>query len=163
LTPEAIVLDVAMPRLNGIDAARQIRAANRSTKLIFATMNPSPQIAADALRSGASGYVLKTSAARELTRAIGEALAGRLYITPLVTGELVGSLFEQTPGPPRLTRRQREVLQLLAEGHSMKETGAILNLAPRTVAHHKYRMMEMLHLRSSAELVQFAVREGVIA
>jgi DNA-binding NarL/FixJ family response regulator len=163
LMPDVVVLDIAMPLLNGLDAGRQLRAQRRSLKLIYLTMNPSPDLAAEALRLGASGYVLKSSAAHELTQAIREALKGRSYITPLVTREVVGSLMQHRPVRPDLTTRQREVLQLLAEGRSMKEAGAILNLTARTVAFHKYRMMEQLRLKTTAELVQFAVRQGVVS
>jgi DNA-binding NarL/FixJ family response regulator len=163
LIPDVVVLDIAMPLLNGLDAGRQLRAQRRSLKLIYLTMNPSPDLAAEALRLGASGYVLKSSAAHELTQAIREALKGRSYITPLVTREVVGSLMQQRPARQDLTTRQREVLQLLAEGRSMKEVGAILNLTARTVAFHKYRMMEQLRLKTTAELVQFAVRQGVVS
>jgi DNA-binding NarL/FixJ family response regulator len=163
LTPDVVVLDIAMPLLNGLDAGRQLRAQHQSVKLIYLTMNPSPEVAAQALRLGASGYVLKSSAARELTQAIHQALKGRAYVTPLVTRDVVGSLTQHCPGVPDLTLRQREVLQLLAEGRSMKEVGAILNLTPGTVAFHKYRMMEQLRLKTSAELVQFAVKHGFVA
>ena len=162
LHPDVVVLDIAMPLLNGLDAGRQLRAQRKSVKLIYLTMNPDPDVAGEALRLGASGYVLKSSAFQELTQAIHEALRGRSYITPLITGEVVGSLIHQATRP-ELTMRQREVLQLLAEGRSMKEVGAILNLTPRTVAFHKYRMMEQLRLKTSAELVTFAVREGMVA
>ena len=132
-------------------------------KLIYLTMNPDPDIAGEALRLGASGYVLKTSAVQELTQAIDEAIRGRSYITPLITRDVVGSLIRQrTPGQS-LTGRQREVLQLLAEGKSMKEVAAILDVTPRTVAFHKYRMMEQLRVKTSAELVTFAVKAGVVA
>jgi DNA-binding NarL/FixJ family response regulator len=163
LDPDVVVLDIAMPLLNGLDAGRQLRAQRRSLKLIYLTMNPCPDLAAEALRLGASGYVLKHSAAHELTQAIREALKGRSYITPLVTRDVVGSLLHHRPGRQELTTRQREVLQLLAEGRSMKEVGAILNLTPRTVAFHKYRMMEQLRLKTTAELVQFAVKQGVVS
>jgi DNA-binding NarL/FixJ family response regulator len=125
-------------------------------------MNPDPDIAGEALRLGASGYVLKSSAATELTQAIREALRGRSYITPLIARDVVGSLIERRT-TPELTIRQREVLQLLAEGRSMKEVGSVLNVAPRTVAFHKYRMMEQLGLRTSAELIQFAVKQGIVS
>ena len=163
LHPDVVVLDVAMPLLNGLDAGRQLKAQRRAVKLIYLTMNPDPDLAGEALRLGASGYVLKSSAAQELKQAIHEALRGRSYITPLITRDVVGSLIQQ--GPPRneLTTRQREVLQLLAEGKSMKEVAAILDLTPRTVAFHKYRMMEQLRLKTSAELVRFAVQQGVVA
>jgi DNA-binding NarL/FixJ family response regulator len=163
LNPDVVLLDVAMPLLNGLDAGRQLKARRRSVRLIYLTMNPDPYVASEALRLGASGYVLKSSAAQELKQAIREALRGRSYITPLITGDVVDSLM--APQAPRraLTSRQREVLQLLAEGKSMKEAAAILDLTPRTVAFHKYRMMEQLQLKTSAELVKFAVKEGVVA
>ena len=163
LNPDVVLLDIAMPLLNGLDAGRQLKARRRSVKLIYLTMNPDPDIAGEALRLGASGYVLKSSAAQELKQAIQEALRERSYITPLITRDVVGSLTQLREPRHQLTSRQREVLQLLAEGKSMKEVAAILDLTPRTVAFHKYRMMEQLRLKTSAELVKFAVREGVVA
>ena len=163
LHPDVVLIDVAMPLLNGLDAGRQLKAQRRSVKLIYLTMNPDPDLAGEAFRLGASGYVLKSSAAHELTQAIREALRGRSYITPLITRDVVGSLIERRPARHELTSRQREVLQLLAEGRSMKEVAAILDLTPRTVAFHKYRMMEQLRLKTTAELVQFAVRQGIVA
>jgi DNA-binding NarL/FixJ family response regulator len=154
---------VAMPLLNGLDAGRLLKAQRPSVKLIYLTMNQDPDLAGEALRLGASGYVLKSSALQELKQAILEALRDRSYITPLITRDVVGSLIGPRPAHRELTTRQREVLQLLAEGRSMKEVGAILDLTPRTVAFHKYRMMEQLHLKTSAELVQFAVRQGIVA
>jgi DNA-binding NarL/FixJ family response regulator len=162
LNPDVVLLDIAMPLLNGLDAGRQLRAQRRSVKLVYLTMNPDPDLAAEALRLGASAYVLKSSAANELKQAIQEALKGRCYITPLITKDVVGSLVDRQPAKHALTTRQREVLQLLAEGRSMKEAAAILDVAPRTVAFHKYRMMEQLGVKNSAELVQFAVRQGVV-
>jgi len=161
LNPDVVLMDISMPLLNGLDAGRQLKLQQRSVKLIYVTMNPDPDLAGEALRLGASGYVLKSSAASELTQAIREALRGRSYITPLIARDVVGSLIERREGP-ELTPRQREVLQLLAEGRSMKEVGNILNVAPRTVAFHKYKMMEQLRLKTSAELVQFAVKQGVV-
>ena len=163
LHPDVVVLDIAMPLLNGLDAGRQLKAQRKSVKLIYLTMNPDPYLAGEALRLGASGYVLKSSAAHELLQAIREAVRGRSYITPLIAGDAVGSLVGGPAARPDLTTRQREVLQLLAEGRSMKEVGAILDLTPRTVAFHKYRMMEQLRLKTSAELVQFAVKQGMVA
>jgi DNA-binding NarL/FixJ family response regulator len=163
LHPDVVLLDVAMPLLNGLDAGKQLKARQPSVKLIFLTMNPNPDLAGEALRMGASGYVLKSSAVPELKQAIQEALAGRSYITPLITREVVGSLIQPRSPEPELTVRQREVLQLLAEGKSMKEIAAILDLTPRTVAFHKYRMMEHLRVKTSAELVKFAVRLGLVA
>ena len=163
LHPDVVLLDVAMPLLNGLDAGRQLKAQRRSIKLIYLTMNPDPDLAGEALRLGAAGYLLKSSAAQELKQAIREALRGRSYITPLITSDVVSSLMEPRPPRAELTPRQREVLQLLAEGKSMKEVAAILDLTPRTVAFHKYRMMEQLRLKTSAELVKFAVQQGVVA
>jgi DNA-binding NarL/FixJ family response regulator len=163
LHPDVVLLDVAMPLLNGLDAGRQLKARQPSVKLIYLTMNPNPDLAGEALRLGASGYVLKSSSVPELKQAIQEALAGRSYITPLITREVVGSLIQPRSLEPELTARQREVLQLLAEGKSMKEVAAILDLTPRTIAFHKYRMMEQLRLKTSAELVKLAVRLGLVA
>ena len=164
LVPDVIVLDISMPLLNGLEAARQIKQHNRNIKLIFVTMNEDPDIAAEAFRAGASGYVLKRSAVTELTTAIREVTLGRSYITPLVATGLVGSLMH-TDDPKVtdvLTSRQREVLQLLAEGHSMKQVAGVLNLTPRTVAFHKYRMMEQLKVKSTAELIQYAVKNHIV-
>jgi DNA-binding NarL/FixJ family response regulator len=161
LHPDIALVDIAMPLLNGLDAARQLLTARSKTKLIFLTMNPDPDIAGEALRLGASGYVLKSSAGSELTQAIREVLRGCSYITPLITRDVVGALIHKRP-TPELTPRQREILQLLAEGRSMKEVGSILNVAARTVAFHKYRMMEQLRIRTSAELIQFAVKHGIV-
>jgi DNA-binding NarL/FixJ family response regulator len=163
LHPDIVVLDIAMPFLNGLDAGRQLRAQRKSVKLIYLTMHPDPYLAGEALRLGASGYLLKSSAAQELLQAIREALRGRSYITPLIARDAVGSLIGPRTDRPDLTTRRREVLQLLAEGRSMKEVGAILDLTPRTVAFHKYRMMEQLRLKTSAQLVQFAVKQGMVA
>src|SRR4029453_2739000 len=118
--PDIVLLDVAMPLLNGLDAGRQLKTLRRSVKLIYLTMNPNPDLAGEALRLGASGYVLKSSAAQELRQAIQEALRGRSYITPLITRDVVGSLIQQRAPGHALTGRQREVLQLLAEGKYMK-------------------------------------------
>src|SRR4030095_10362698 len=133
LKPDLVILDISMPLLNGLDAGRQIKQKLRNTKLIFLTMNEDPDLAAEAFRAGASGYVLKRSAATELTTAIREVMLGRSYITPLVATGLVGSLMH-TDDPKStdvLTGRQREVLQLLAEGNSMKQVAGGLNLTTR--------------------------------
>jgi DNA-binding NarL/FixJ family response regulator len=163
LKPDLVVLDIAMPLLGGLEAGRQIRAQCKDIRLVYLTMNSDPEMAAEALRIGALGYVLKASAASELRTAIRQALDGRSYITPLITRDVVDSLIDQRKRLPVLTSRQCEVLQLLAEGRSMKEVGAILKLTARTVAFHKYRMMEQLRVRSSAELIRFAVKHGVVA
>jgi DNA-binding NarL/FixJ family response regulator len=164
LRPDLIVLDIAMPILNGLEAGRQIKQKLRDVKLVFLTMNEDADLAAEAFRSGASGYLLKRSAASELLTAIREIMQGRSYVTPLVTEGLVGSLLHDQARKPshELTARQREVLQLLAEGRSMKEVASVLNLTPRTVAFHKYRMMEQLRVKSTAELIQYAVKHHIV-
>ena len=164
LKPDIIVLDISMPLLNGLDAGRQIKQKQRDVKLVFVTMNEEPELAADAFKAGASGYLLKRSAASELATAIREVMQGRSYVTPLVTEGLVGSLLNagQQKGTHELTPRQREVLQLLAEGRSMKEVASVLNLTPRTVAFHKYQMMEQLNVKTTAELIQYAVRHHIV-
>ena len=164
LNPDIVVLDISMPILNGLEAARQIKHKAPDVKLIFLTMNEDADLAAEAFRAGASAYLLKRSAASELLTAIREVTQGRSYVTPLITEGLMGSLLhgdDRTPGH-ELTPRQREVLQLLAEGRSMKEVASVLNLTPRTVAFHKYRMMEQLKVKSTAELVQYAVRHHIV-
>jgi DNA-binding NarL/FixJ family response regulator len=164
LKPDLVILDISMPLLNGLDAGRQIKQKLRNTKLIFLTMNEDADLAAEAFRAGASGYVLKRSAASELVTAIREVMQGRSYVTPLVTEGLVGSLInaDARKAGGDLTSRQREVLQLLAEGRSMKEVAGVLNLTPRTVAFHKYRMMEQLKIKSTAELIQYAVKHNIV-
>ena len=164
LAPDVIVLDISMPLLNGLEAGRQVKQHNRNIKLVYVTMNEDPDIAAEAFRAGASGYVLKRSAVTELTTAIREVMLGRSYITPLVATGLVGSLMhtDDQKVTDVLTSRQREVLQLLAEGHSMKQVAGVLNLTPRTVAFHKYRMMEQLKVKSTAELIQYAVKHHFV-
>lgn len=164
LHPDVVVLDISMPLLSGLDAGRRIKQAAPHVKLVFLTMNEDPDVAAEAFRSGASGYLLKRSAASELLTAIREVTRGRTYITPLVAADLVGALLQPPDQSPRadLTPRQREVLKLLAEGRSMKEVAAVLDLTPRTVAYHKYQMMSQLKLRTSAELIQYAVRHHIV-
>jgi DNA-binding NarL/FixJ family response regulator len=165
LRPDVIVLDIAMPLLNGLDAARQLKKTMPKVKLIFLTMNEDPNVASEAFRAGASGYLLKTSASSELSKAIKEALCGRSYVTPIITQGMVDSLIRRPAddgAAPQLTPRQREVLQLLAEGRSMKEAAKILSVTPRTVAFHKYRMMEQLNLKNNTDLIQYALRECIV-
>ncbi|HEY2149568.1 MAG TPA: response regulator transcription factor [Vicinamibacterales bacterium] len=165
LRPDVVVVDVAMPLLNGIDAARQLKELLPDTRIIFLTMNEDPDLAAEAFRAGASGYLLKRSAASELHTAIREVMKRRSYVTPLVTEGLFGSILhwrDSGQTTPQLTSRQREVIQLVAEGHSMKEVAAILNITPRTVAFHKYRIMEHLKIRTTAELIQFAIKNHIV-
>lgn len=161
LTPDIVVLDIAMPLLNGLDAARLLKRDMPQVKVIFLTMSEDPDLAAEAFRLGASGFLLKTSAAVELLQAIREVAQGRSYITPVATRGLIDAFTRQdAPAgkPAQLSVRQREVLQLLAEGHTMKEIARVLKITPRTVAFHKYSMMEQLGVKSSAELVQVAIK-----
>jgi DNA-binding NarL/FixJ family response regulator len=166
LRPDVVVLDIAMPLLNGLDAARQLRRDMPEVKIIFLTVSEDPELAAEAFRAGACGYLLKNSAASELFQAIREVCEGRSYVTPLATRGLVDNFLHER-GPAKkageLSQRQREVLQLLAEGRTMKEIARILKITPRTVAFHKYSMMEALGIRSSAELVQYAIKQRVVS
>ncbi len=166
LRPDIVVLDVAMPLLNGLDAARRLREDMPEVKVLFLTMSEDADVAAEALRIGASGYLLKNSAASELRQAIREVFRGRSYVTPLVAAGLVDKPVH-APGLPHpdgeLSERRREVLRLLVKGCSMKQIARILKITPRTVAFHKYGMMEELGIRSGAELLQFAVRRGLVS
>ncbi|MCH7777586.1 MAG: response regulator transcription factor, partial [Gemmatimonadetes bacterium] len=166
LKPDVIILDIAMPLLNGMVAGERLKQMIPEVKLIFLTVNEDPGFAAEAMRIGASGYLLKSSAASELFHAIEVALEGRTYVTPMIMQEMVTSLAngrQPRAASAKLTTRQREVLQLLAEGHSMKEVANILDLSPRTIAFHKYRIMEALGLKTNADLVQFAIKHGIIS
>ena len=166
LHPDLVVVDIGMPLLNGLDAGEQLKALHPHIKVIYLTQNREPRIAAEALRRKASGYLLKDSAASELTAAIREALQGRCYVSPSIAAAMAD--LDLSPGTQDgrlrdLSPREREVLQLLAEGKSMKEVAAILEISPRTVEFHKYRTMELLGLKTVAELVQYAIRHGLIA
>lgn len=165
LKPDVVILDIAMPQLNGLDAGEQIKRLVPGIKLVFLTMNVAPEIAAEAFRRGASGYVVKTSAADELVRAIRRSLKSESYLSPAITKETVEFLLRNgssQQGEKRITARQTEVLQLLAEGMSMKQIASVLNLKPGTVAFHKYRMMEILGLKTNAELLQYAVKHNLV-
>ena len=164
LKPDVIVLDIAMPLLNGLDAGRQIKQMSPRIKLVFLTMNEDADLAAEAFRAGASAYLLKRSAASELLAAIREVMKGRSYVTPLVTEGLVGSFMHTTARKPahELTPRQREVLQLLAEGRSNKEVATLLDLGLSTVETHRANLMQKLNLHNTAEIVLYAVRKGII-
>ncbi len=166
LKPDVIVLDIAMPTLNGLDAARQVKEILPAVKLIFLTMNSDIRLAAEAFRCGASGYLLKTCAASELVTAVRETLRGMSYMTRAFRKSEVNYLrrteTELVQEEKRLTERQREVLQLLAEGRQMKEISFTLNMSTRTVAFHKYRIMEALGATTNAELVRHAIRNHLI-
>jgi len=167
LHPDVIVADISMPQLNGIEAARQIKKTDKNIKIVFLTMHPDATYAANAFEAGASGFVLKHSAPSELITAIHEATKGRTYVTPLIAGDLIRTYQEGgSPGKDlfkKISPRQREILQLLAEGKSGKEIASILNISARTVEFHKYRMMEQLNIKTSAELVQYAVKHGIVS
>ena len=167
LYPDVIVADISMPQLNGIEAARQIKKIDKNIKIVFLTMHPDVTYAADAFEAGASGFVLKHSASSELIRAIHEAIKGRTYVTPLVAGDLIRS-YQEGDSPEKkmfkkLSPRQREILQLLAEGKSAKEIASTLNISTRTVEFHKYKMMEQLNIKTSTELLQYAIKHGIIS
>ncbi len=165
LRPDVIVCDIAMPQLNGLDAGQKIKELTPSVRLIFLTMNQNRELAAEAFCRGASGYLLKTSAASELVVAIREVLRGGRYLSPVISKMDLRRFLRihgEETNDALLTQRQREVLQLLAEGHSMKEVASVLNLATRTVAFHKYRIMALLGLKSNAEIVQYAIRKSMI-
>lgn len=164
MAPDVIVVDISMPLLNGIEAVRQIRKLDQHVKVVFLTMHPDVTYAVRAFEAGASGYVLKHAASSELLTAIHEALKGRTYVTPMIAGELMHSYqvgSSQLDESHQLTDRQREVLQLLAEGHSAKEIAEILHISPRTVEFHKYSLMSKLNLKTGSALVQYAIKHGI--
>ncbi|MGA8675329.1 MAG: response regulator transcription factor [Candidatus Acidiferrales bacterium] len=166
LRPDIIVLDIAMPQLNGLDAGRQLKQSMPGVKLIFMTMNEDPYLVGEAFRVGASAFLLKQAAGLELDQAITEVLKGGSYVTPSATKGL-NSISLRDPKnrelAPEPTARQREVIQLLAEGRTMKEIARMLYITPRTVAAHKYAVMELLQLKTSAEVVQYAIKHRIIS
>ncbi len=165
LKPDVIVLDIGMPMMNGLSAGQRLKRLLPNVKLVYLTMNQDQDIAREAFQLGASAYLVKSTSATELVSAMREVVRGGSYVTPLVTKGMYGSIirnFKQKKRANNLTLRQKEVLQLLAEGHSMKETAFILNVSPRTVAYHKYTMMDHLSIRSSAELIEYAVKRSVV-
>lgn len=164
LNPSIILLDISMPNMNGLNAGRRLKQLMPAVKLIYLTMNQDPDMAAEAFRLGASAYLLKTSEGPELLQAIRQVARGGSYITPLMTKDMVGSFvqnFKRRKTNNHLTLRQKEVLQLLAEGRSMKEAAFILHVSPRTVAFHKYTMMEHLNIRTSAQLIEYAMKTAL--
>jgi len=167
LRPDVVVLDIAMPVLNGLDAGRQLIQTWPSVKLVYLTMNPDVEVAAEAFRRGASGYLLKTCAAADIVLAVRDVLRGKSYISKALPRDTINFMRRQDKELVKegelLTVRQREVLQLLAEGKVMKEVGGVLNMTSRTVAYHKYRMMEVLGARNTAELIKYAVRNHIVA
>lgn len=168
LRPDLILVDISMPLLNGMDAARQIKKSVPDAKLIFLTMHASPVFATEAIQAGADGYLLKQSAASELPIAIETVLKGQTYLTPSITRPVFDSMMNQTQTELKkslmqLTSRQREVLQLLAEGRSPKDIALLLNVSVKTVDFHKTRLMEQLNLHSTLALCKFAIAEGLVS
>jgi DNA-binding NarL/FixJ family response regulator len=161
LHPDVIVVDISMPVMNGLDAVRQLVKEGTSAKIVFLTMHADEQLMAEAFRCGGSGYVLKQSAGEELIIAIRQVLAGHKYVTPLVTAESARGAGKHQAQKLRLTPRQREVLQLVIEGRTMKEVAARLGISTRTAESHKYEMMESLGVESTAELIQYAIKLGL--
>jgi DNA-binding NarL/FixJ family response regulator len=165
LKPDVVIIDIGMPQLNGLDAAEKLRQTQPSCRLVFLTMNMSPDVAAEAFRRGALGYVVKSSTASELATAIRRALRSESYLSPLITEDTVDFLLREKMSPAvrkTLTRRQSEVLQLLAEGMSMKEVASALNLKPGTVAFHKYNLMHTLGLKTNADLLRYAIKHHLV-
>jgi DNA-binding NarL/FixJ family response regulator len=166
LRPDVIVVDIAMPQLNGLDAARKLQQKMPAVKLIFMTMNEDPYLVGEAFRAGASGFLLKQAAGFELIDAIEKVLKGGKYLTPRAAKGLTSISLrepksrEHAPGP---SGREREVIQLLAEGRTMKEAASVLKITTRTVAAHKYHAMELLQIKTNAELVQYAIKSKIIS
>jgi len=165
--PDVIIADISMPLLNGIEAVRQIKKTDKDVKVIFLTMHPDVTYAVSALEAGALGYVLKHSAPSELTTAVREVLKGKTYITPLLEGEIMLSPKKGSIGrreeSSHLTKRQREVLQLLAEGYLGKEIASMLNISTRTVEYHKYKMMKDVGIKTVADLIRYAVKHNIVS
>ncbi len=162
LKPDVILMDISMPRLNGLEAGRRLKQMMPRVKLIFLTMNEDPDLAAEAMRSGASGYLVKTCAASELFDAIQAAKKGKSYVTPKIARGMREAFIQNPQGKnpdKELTPRQGEVIQLLAEGKSMKEAAEILKVSPRTIAFHKYCMMKELGIKTNAELIRVGIKK----
>ena len=165
LKPDVILMDISMPRLNGLEAGRRLKQMMPSVKLIFLTMNEDPDLAAEAMRSGASGYLVKTCAASELLDAIPAAIKGKSYVTPKIARGIREAFIKnpEVKSPEKeLTPRQGEVIQLLAEGKSMKEAADILMVSPRTIAFHKYGMMKQLGIKTNAELIRVGIKKSIL-
>jgi len=165
MKPDVVLMDMDMSSLSGVDAGRELKKLLPNTKVILLAMTDDPDVASKALCQWSSGYLLKKSAGVELKRAISQVLRGHSYVTPSIAQKLIDE-FLRTPQQSRtkeLTIRQRQVLQLLAEGHSMKEAAEILNIAVRTIAFHKYRIMEDFGLKTNSDLIRFAMREHLIS
>ena len=166
LQPDVVVLDISMPNLNGFDAGEKLKKILPRVKLLFLTQNEDPDMVAEAFRIGANGYLLKNSAASELFQAIDTVINRGNYVTPEIAEGMINSFIKSPDGKKlhgSLTFRQREVLQLLAEGNTMKQVASILNISARTVAFHKYQIMEDLEIKTNSELIQFAIKQGFVS
>jgi DNA-binding NarL/FixJ family response regulator len=166
LKPDVVILDISMPNLNGFDAGEKLKKISPDIKLIFLTVNEDPDMVTEAFRIGANGYLLKSSAAPELFQAIAAVQGGENYVTPKITQGMISSFIKHPGGQKvhgNLSIRQREVLQLLAEGNTMKKVAAALNITPRTVAFHKYQIMEHLDIKTNSQLIQYALKLGLVA
>ena len=167
LRPDLILLDISMPLLNGLDAARQLTKLVPESKVIILTMHASPTYATEAFQAGASGYLLKRSAVSELIQAIQSVLQGQQYLTPLITKDVLDSVFKPStgkrgkPASTALTPRQREVLQLVAEGRGTKEIATILSVSVKTVEFHRSRIMQQLDIHTTADLTKYAITHGI--
>jgi DNA-binding NarL/FixJ family response regulator len=162
LRPDVIVTDFSMPGMTGLDALRRLKADGVTAKVVFLTMHADPELAVEVLRAGAMGFVVKRAAGKELITAIQAALGGRRYVTPDLAQEVVETLTQPRTAPKRLTLRQRDVVRLLAEGRTMKEAAAELGTSPRTVETHKYQALQALGLKTTADLIRYAVEEGLV-
>jgi DNA-binding NarL/FixJ family response regulator len=164
LRPDVIVSDISMPGMTGLEALRQLKAERVGARVIFLTMHTDPQLATEAIRAGASGFLLKHSAGEELIDAIQQVLQDRIYLTPMVTKEVISRIGERpADAAPQLTPRQIEILRLITEGRRMKEIAAMLDLSTRTVEAHKYEIMRTLDVQSTAELVRYAILHGLVS
>jgi DNA-binding NarL/FixJ family response regulator len=162
--PDVIIADISMPHLSGLDALRQLHAERSDIRFVFLTMHAVPALAAAALREGAAGFLLKQSAGEELIAAIHQVMAGRVYITPRIAGDLIAALTQpEAAMADRITPRQRDVLRLVAAGQTMKQVAAALHLSRRTVESHKYEMMQTLGIATTAELIRFALDNGIVS
>jgi len=163
LRPDIVVADITMPGMSGIDAMRQLKAEGSETRFIFLTIHTEARLAAEAMRSGASGYLLKQAAGNELFDAIQAVVGGRTYLTPLITADVLRNLAAPPEAAEReLTPRQRDVLRLLAQGKRMKEIAVELDISVRTVENHKAHLLEVLSLSSTADLVRFAIKQHIV-
>ena len=163
LKPDIIVSDITMPVMSGLDALRQLKTEGSRARFIFLTVHTEAQLATEAMRAGACGYLLKAAAGEELLEAIRAVMAGRIYLTPHITGDVLRTISEPAEGERQLTSRQREVLQLIAQGKRMKEIAADLKISVRTVEDHKSQLLLALGVKSTADLVKFAMKRGLVS